>query len=164
MFRTLCMCSVSTCVTTHITLCRSITMIYGIDNIPSNIPQYPYIYIECGKHLRIFHEIWSLPHNTLMDLNNVMHEFGLIMLCWKFILGTWSFPETLQEEEWKHLETLWAHEMVIIAIRIIHKWVERLQVSLVGINHAQIYRECDESRFFFLMSRICGTWYVCHLL
>ena len=46
--------------------------------------------------------------------------------------------------------------MVIIAIRIIHKWVERLQVSLVGINHAQIYRECDESRFFFLMSRYVG--------
>ena len=49
---------------TCMTLFISIPMLYGTDNIAT----------ECGELLRIFHEILSIPHNNVMDLNIVMYE------------------------------------------------------------------------------------------
>ena len=45
-------------------------MFCGTDNIPRNTP---HIQTECEEYPRIFHEILSVPQNTVMNLNNVMN-------------------------------------------------------------------------------------------
>jgi hypothetical protein len=49
-----------------ITLFGSITMLCGIDNIPQNIP---HTRSKCGKY---YVEYRRVPHNKVMDMNNVM--------------------------------------------------------------------------------------------
>ena len=49
----------------YITLFKSITMFYGIDNIPWNIPIFSSKY---GEYFVL------IPHNIVMDLNNVMYR------------------------------------------------------------------------------------------
>jgi hypothetical protein len=53
-----------------ITLCRSIIVSCGIVNILRNIPMF-------SLNVRIFSRILSVPHNIVMDLNNVMRVHGL---------------------------------------------------------------------------------------
>ena len=45
-------------------------MFYGIDNVLQNIPHIQYV--------GIFHIILSIPHNIVMDPNNVVLIFGPI--------------------------------------------------------------------------------------
>ena len=47
-------------------------MLCGTDNIAQVFPDTPQIQSECGEYLRILHGIISVPHNIVMDLNNVM--------------------------------------------------------------------------------------------
>ena len=49
-----------------ITLFGSITIFFGIYNIPWNIKT------ECGKYPRTFLIILLVPHNIIMDLKNVI--------------------------------------------------------------------------------------------
>ena len=44
-------------------------MLCGTDNIPRSFPD---IQSECGEYPRVLRGILSLPHNIVMDLNNVM--------------------------------------------------------------------------------------------
>ena len=55
-----------------ITLFIFITMFCGTDNIPWNISCYSYIMTECGKYQGMSYGIFSVPHNIVMNLNNVM--------------------------------------------------------------------------------------------
>ena len=52
-----------------ITLFRSITTLYGTDNIPHNIS---HIQTECGKYLGIFCGMLSVSQNIVMNLNKDM--------------------------------------------------------------------------------------------
>ena len=45
---------------------------FGIIELGEDMVKAPMVHSECGNHPRIFHEILSFPHNTIMDLNNVM--------------------------------------------------------------------------------------------
>ena len=55
-----------------ITLFRSIIVFCGIVSISWNIPRYSHIQTVCGKYRGIFYGIMSVPHNIVMDLNNVI--------------------------------------------------------------------------------------------
>ena len=55
-----------------ITLFRSITMLCGIDNILQNISSFS---VNGG----IFHIRLSVPHNVVMDLNNVMFSQYIVV-------------------------------------------------------------------------------------
>ena len=48
-------------------------MLCGTDNIPHNIPIYAHVWTQCGKYMEILCGILSVPHNTIIDLNNVMN-------------------------------------------------------------------------------------------
>ena len=47
-------------------------MLCGTDNIIQNILKLSHIQTKCGKYMRIFHEILSVPHNIVMNMNSVM--------------------------------------------------------------------------------------------
>ena len=54
-------------------------MFYGTDNIPQKIQDILHIQIEFGKYPRIFYEIFSVPQNVVMDLNNFFKKILLLI-------------------------------------------------------------------------------------
>lgn len=56
----------------HITLFISIIVFVELTFFHIIFPNISHIQSECGKHHEIFYGIISIPHNTAMDLNNVM--------------------------------------------------------------------------------------------
>ena len=58
---------------TNIILFKSITMFYGADNTPCNIPTF-------GMNVGILCGILSVPHNTIMDMNNVTKALPIVFI------------------------------------------------------------------------------------
>lgn len=56
----------------HITSFKSKTILRGIDNILYSI-EYFHIETKYGEYPGIFYIILSIPHNIVLDLNNVRH-------------------------------------------------------------------------------------------
>ena len=50
-------------------------MFCGTDNIPQNISKYFVMQTECGKKLKLFCKIMSVPHNIVIDMNNTMSSY-----------------------------------------------------------------------------------------
>ena len=48
-------------------------MLCEINMFPWNISYYSHIPSKCEKHQGIFHKIMLVPHNIVMDLNNVTY-------------------------------------------------------------------------------------------
>jgi hypothetical protein len=72
-------------------------MFCGIGSI-SHIPHNPHIQTEYGEYLEILHRILLVPHNTVMDLNNVMsQQVGISgeLLQHQIIMFTWKMKPNL---------------------------------------------------------------------